>query len=180
MEIRESTEADFKGLLAVGRQAFGDEEGPEIVELVQWLMVDTTAEPRLSMVAVKGRRIVGHILFTRAKIKANEQIKTACLAPLAVAVDYQNRGIGRRLVEEGLRLLKERGVELVFVLGHPTYYPRCGFKPAGPFGFATPYPIAEKDADAWMVCELQPGLLGVVKGRVLFADTLHNPKYWSN
>jgi len=42
MEIRESTEVDLKGLLAVERQAFGDEEGPEIVELVQRLMVDPT------------------------------------------------------------------------------------------------------------------------------------------
>ena len=42
---------------------------------------------------------------------------------------------------EGLKQLAESGVDLVFVLGHPGYYPKFGFRPAGALGFEAPYPI---------------------------------------
>jgi len=37
------------------------------------------------------------------------------------------------------------GVSIVFVLGHPGYCRRVGFRPAGELGFAAPYPIPAKD-----------------------------------
>jgi putative acetyltransferase len=56
------------------------------------------------------------------------------------------------LIREGLRKLKEIGVEMVFVLGHMKYYPQYGFTPdAGRLGFPAPYPIPPEHADAWMV-----------------------------
>lgn len=176
--IRETTESDLHGLLDAERQAFGSDEGPEIVELVQGLLNDPTAEPLLSLIALSEQRVIGHILFTKAKIILYEQISAAILAPLAVIPDAQNKGIGGRLIMEGLRLLSERGVELVFVLGHPDYYPRHGFKAAGPLGFEAPYPIPGEVADAWMVQELRPGIIGSVKGKVLCADLLNQPQYW--
>ena len=38
---------------------------------------------------------------------------------------------------------QKRDVELVFVLGHPEYYPRYGFTPAGEQGFEAPNSIPE-------------------------------------
>jgi putative acetyltransferase len=66
----------------------------------------------------------------------------------------------------------------VFVLGHPEYYPRFGFRPAGALGMDAPYPIPERHADAWMVQALRPGLLGQVRGTVRCADTLNDPRHW--
>ena len=100
------------------------------------------------------------------------------LAPLAVIPDKQSRGVGGRLIREGLRLLSESGVELVFVLGHPEYYPRHGFKPAGALGFEAPYSIPDEHADAWMVQELCPGVIGRVSGKVMCADVLNQPEHW--
>jgi putative acetyltransferase len=71
-----------------------------------------------------------------------------------------------------------KGVELVFVLGHPGYYPRHGFTPAGVLGFHAPYPIPEKNADAWMVQELHPGVIGRARGKILCADAINRPEYW--
>lgn len=176
--IRETTESDLHGLLDAERQAFGSDEGPEIVELVQGLLNDPTAEPLLSLIALSDQRVIGHILFTKAKIILYEQISAAILAPLAVVPDAQKKGVGGRLIMEGLRLLSEKDVELVFVLGHPDYYPRHGFKAAGPLGFEAPYPIPKEVADAWMVQELRPGVIGSVKGKVLCADVLNQPEYW--
>ena len=70
------------------------------------------------------------------------------------------------------------GVGLVFVLGHPGYYPKYGFVPAGTRGFEAPYPIPPEHADAWMVQELQLGMIGSFMGQVECTDTLNDPKHW--
>jgi ribosomal protein S18 acetylase RimI-like enzyme len=47
-----------------------------------------------------------------------------------------------------------------------------------PIGLRAPYAIDPAVADAWMVCETRPGLLGVVRGTVGCADGLMNPALW--
>lgn len=179
MIIRKSIESDLNDLLDVEAQAFGDEEGPKIVELINGLLSDPTALPLLSLIAENDDQAIGHILFTNARIAClKKSISAAILAPLAVIPDAQRQGVGGQLIEEGLRLLSESGVELVFVLGHPEYYPRHGFKPAGAFGFEAPYPIPDKNANAWMVQELRPSVIDSVSGKVICADTLNQPEYW--
>jgi len=178
MEIRESAEQDLTGLLVVEETAFGDTEGPVIVELVKGLLQDPTAIPLLSLVALSDQRIVGHILFSKAEVTGFAEEQSSILAPLAVEPDFQNRGIGSSLVTEGLKLLAEAGVKMVFVLGHPEYYPRFGFKPAGQYGLDAPYPIPEAVKEAWMVQELSPGYIGRVKGPVKCAETLDHPEHW--
>ncbi len=173
MEIRKSTAEDKAEIETVHIQAFGEKEGTEIAELVNDLFEDETAFPLSSLVAVKNKKIVGHVLYTNATIRQpNKTVSAQLLAPLAVLPDVQNQGIGTQLVKEGLRQLQESGVELVFVLGHPDYYPRCGFSTAGDIGFETPYPLPEKNMAAWMVMELKEGVIGKVKGKVQCAKAL--------
>lgn len=179
LNIRESAEPDLADVLRVEEQAFGEDEGPEIADLVRGLLNDPSARPLLSLVAVDDGRAVGHILFTRARVTGlRESVSAIILAPLAVVPDAQSQGVGGRLIQEGLRLLSESGSDLVFVLGHPGYYPRHGFRPAGVLGFEAPYPIPEEDAAAWMVQELRPGVIGRVSGKVQCADVLNRPEHW--
>jgi putative acetyltransferase len=100
------------------------------------------------------------------------------LAPLAILSNAQGKGIGGKLIEEGLSQLFESTVDLVFVLGHPEYYPRFGFEPAGVRGFEAPYPIPDKDASAWMVHELRPGVIGSLSGKIICAEMLYKPEHW--
>lgn len=166
-------------MLHVEKQAFGNDKGSEIVDLVNGLLNDPSAMPLLSLIAVNDDQAIGHILFTKAHITySKESISAAILAPLAVIPDAQSQGVGGRLIKEGLKLLSESGVELVFVLGHPEYYPRHGFKPAGSLGFEAPYPIPDEHANAWMVQELRPGLIGSVSGKIICADVLNQPEHW--
>jgi len=79
---------------------------------------------------------------------------------------------------ELVSLAADCGVELVFVLGHPSYYPRFGFRPAGVRGFRAPYPIPDENADAWMVKELKPGVMERFAGTVECASVLMHPAYW--
>jgi len=175
MNIRIATEADRDEVLRVEREAFGEEKSGEIVPLVKNLLNDPSAMPLLSLIAEKDGVALGHILFTKVTIGNTSAM---ILAPLAVTPENQAQGIGGQLINAGLKTLAERGVELVFVLGHPTYYPRHGFSPAGLHGFDTPYPIPKKNAGAWMVQELREGLLGTVKGMLICANALNKPEYW--
>ncbi len=179
MKIRQSTPSDRAEILEIHNLSFGTEEGPVIAKLVDDLFEDVSASPILSLVAEIDDQLLGHILFTKAIISQTEaSVSAQLLAPLAVIPKAQGKGIGSELINEGLRQLNASGIKLVFVLGHPTYYPRCGFNPAGKVGFEAPYPIPEKNADAWMVLELNGDALGNVRGKVQCCDALDKPQYW--
>ncbi|KIX15375.1 GNAT family N-acetyltransferase [Dethiosulfatarculus sandiegensis] len=179
MKIISANTLSRQDILKVHRQAFGGQKGSVISELVNDLLEDPTAEPCYSFAAVEQDTVVGHVLFTNVTISgAHEQVSAQILAPLAVLPQYQNKGVGTTLVPGALEVLKKHGVEMVFVLGHPGYYPRFGFAPAGVCGFDAPYPIPEEHAAAWMTQELKPGVIGTIKGKVLCADALHQPEHW--
>jgi len=142
-------------------------------------LADEDASPHLSLVAAENSAIVGHILFTKVQVRNFQQeISSSILAPLSVRTKYQGQGVGGRLISEGLTQLRAAGIELVFVLGHPEYYPKHGFSPAGAEGLEAPHPIPPENADAWMVQELRPGVIGNARGQVICAESLNDPKHW--
>ena len=179
MEIRRSTESDKADIENIHTRAFGEKKGPEIALLVKGLLCDKTAMPLLSLVAIENKELIGHILYTKAQVtQTDEPVSAQLLGPLAVLPDIQNTGVGGKLIKEGLNQLKESGVEIVFVLGHPDYYPRSGFEPAGVHGFEAPYHIPEEYAGAWMVQELHSGVIGRVIGKVQCCDVFDQPEHW--
>lgn len=173
VRITAATSADVPAALRVEREAFGADDVPDLVAA---LLADPTARPSLSLLAWQGDVAVGHVLFTAATVYGAAQASASILAPLAVVPAWQRRGVGGRLIAEGTSRLARAGVGLVFVLGHPSYYPRHGFSPALPFGLGAPYEIAIPEA--WMVRALRPGLLGEVRGTVKCAEALDRPEHW--
>ena len=179
LKIRKSSALDGTEIEKIHIKAFGKEKGMEIAGLVNNLFNDKTAVPLLSLVAVGGGQLIGHILFTKTTLtQTTEPVSARILAPLAVLPDTQSNGVGGQLIKEGLHRLKKTGVELVFVLGHPGYYPRYGFMPAGHIGYEAPYPIPEEHAGAWMVQELSAGVVGRAIGKVRCSDVLNQPEHW--
>ena len=175
-QIREAMEADLNDVLSVERLAFGYDKEANLVEA---LLYDPSAKPVLSLLAFDKDRSVGHVLFTEARLSGSRNAASiVLLAPLAVVPDAQKQGVGGKLIAQGLKLLSESEVDLVFVLGHPEYYPRYGFKPAGRLGFEAPYPIPDEHATAWMVQALRTGLIGTLRGKVVCADALNKPEHW--
>ena len=175
MYIREANDADLNDVLFIECAAFNSTKE---AELTRDLLADPTAKPLISLIAFVDGRPAGHILFTKAHLSNNPELSVYILAPLAVVPDFQRQGVGEALVKKGLQLLTEANVDVVFVLGHPTYYPRHGFTPAGKLGFKAPYPIPEEVADAWMVQELRPNIIGTVSGEVICCDALNKPEHW--
>jgi predicted N-acetyltransferase YhbS len=174
--VRAATAADAGAIEAVHRNAFGD-QGDEIVGLVRALPGDPTAAPLLSLLAADAGEVVGHVLFSAARVEPDPAGRRASiLAPLAVAPAAQGVGVGSALVRAGLAQLDAAGTDLVFVLGDPAYYRRFGFVPAGPLGLTAPHPLVPEYADAWMV-RARGGDAGL-PGRVRCSDVLEAPRYW--
>lgn len=179
VKVRRYAETDRLAVHEVHAQAFGHDEGPEIVTLVDAMHRDPSAQPQLSLVAVDEEQVVGHVVFTPVRIERTElPVEAMILAPLGVLPSHQRQGVGNRLIHDGLTRLSAMGVGLVFVLGHVEYYRRCGFMSAAAYGLTTPHRIPEAHLDAWMVQELVPGELKRVRGRVDCCDSLNRPEYW--
>ena len=150
---------DRADVRAVNIAAFGRVDE---ADLVDGLRGDEHA--LISLVAELDGRIVGHVLFSRMWIKTPAGLASAVsLAPVAVLPEHQNKGIGTRLIQHGLELIKERGEKIVIVAGHPGYYPRFGFSSEKARLLESPFP-----PEAFMAMELCPGALNGVQGPVIY------------
>jgi putative acetyltransferase len=167
--VRPAQPGDLAPILDIHQRAFGQEEE---AELVAALLRDPTAAPAVSLLADGAKGPVGHILFTRTTVPG---LTTSILCPLAVVPEAQGAGVGGQLIRAGLDHLRTARQDVVFVLGHPEYYPRFGFTPAGVQGFAAPYLIPPQHAGAWMACRLSEK---TAAGPVVCSDTLMDAKYW--
>jgi putative acetyltransferase len=142
LRVRSASASDETAISAVVLAAFGGTQGLEVSALVSALQVDATAKPVISLVAESDGLVIAHILLTKARLAGPcASAVAAILAPLAVHPGFQGRGVGGRLIREGREALRAAGCELLFVLGHPGYYPKHGFVVAGRNGFEAPYPI---------------------------------------
>ena len=81
---------------------------------------------RLSMVATRGDKVVGHVAFSPVAIDGRD-LGWWGLGPVAVAPAEQRRGIGSALIRSALQRLAGAGVAGCVVLGDPAYYGRFGF-----------------------------------------------------
>lgn len=147
VNIRIESNKDIKGINLVNEQAFGRKNEAELVDNLRKRKAIT-----LSLVAEERGQIVGHILFSPVKVKPdNSHFNAITLAPLAVLPEYQRKGICSQLVKAGIEKCSIIGNDLVFVVGHPEYYPRFGFIQAKGKGFVCEFKVPD---EAWMVFEL--------------------------
>jgi putative acetyltransferase len=163
--IRQETPADIPAIFEVNYQAFAHYDEARLVDALRDARV---FNPELSLVAVDGDRIIGHIMFPPITIESPQAITHAiALSPLVVHPDYQCLGVGAALVEEGLNVCRTLGHRIVIVIGHPGYYPRYGFRSARANGIVAPFAVAD---DVFMVLALDPGALDGIQGMVKYPE----------
>lgn len=83
------------------------------------------AKPLQEWVCIQTNKVVAYLAFSNAY-----HGKAVCglhLAPMAVAPDFQRRGVGTELLNFALRQEDIKSQPL-FVLGEPAYYRRFGFE----------------------------------------------------
>lgn len=175
MDTAQSQASDGQNEVTIRPELPGDRAGIRVVEEAAFErkgeadLVDALREAgalTVSLVAVQGGQVVGHIAFSPIDIADKESASTAlCLAPIAVLPACQREKIGAALVLAGLEACRTTGATVVVVLGHPSYYPRFGFQPAMPLGIEPPFAVP---SEAFMVAELTPGGLAGHKGTVRY------------
>ncbi len=174
MIIRPSSDHEKAAMHALHLAAFGEDEGPIVANLAYALLGDTSAEPRLSLIAEEDGRILGHVLFSAMQLDEGASPALSILAPLAIATNRQRCGLGTRLVQQGLSMLATSGTAAVFVLGDPRYYQRLGF--AGGHAVTPPFPLPYPEA--WMAQDLQSGTLATLRGTARCCQSLMHPQFW--
>ena len=182
IEIREERATDARAVREVNEAAFGQWGEAALVEALHQagavalslVAEDLAAEYRANDTTEGSGAVVRHILFSPVVIDASPERTSAItdgrivgLAPMAVRPDRQRQGIGSALVRRGIEMLREAGWHGVVVLGHPAYYPRFGFIPAGRFGLRYEHPCPD---DAFMALELVTGAFQGHAGIVRFHD----------
>lgn len=166
IHIRQETPSDFDAVFHVVERAFHDAEFTDHREqfLVQRLRNSTAFIPELSLVATHDGTIVGYVLMTKIVIRNNNRsFDSLALAPVAVLPEYQNQGIGGKLIEEAHRIARALNFASVIVLGHSEYYPKFGYRKATDFGIKLPFDVPDEYC---MAIELMPGGLERISGTV--------------
>ena len=121
MHVREEAPADIPHVHALNCAAFESSTEARIVDALR-------GQPDvISLVAEEDGHVVGHIMFSPVRLRGADDVRAMALAPMAVAPARQRAGIGSALVRDGLARCRELGVDALFVVGHPEYYPRFGF-----------------------------------------------------
>lgn len=118
----------------------------------------------LALVAEVGGMIVGHILSTDTYVTMPDGTTFPALmvAPLSVALEYRDQGIGGALLKRSFEIAREMGYQAMFLCGDPNYYSRFGFKPIGNFNITH----ATIPAPYVMGYELTPSALNNISGMV--------------
>jgi putative acetyltransferase len=165
--IHKERAGDAEAIRQVNEEAFGRPEEANLIDALR-----RRGACLVSLVAVDGERIIGHILFTPITIDGVKPTPDAVgLGPLAVLPSHQRRGTGANLIRIGLEECRKAGQEIAIVLGHPGYYPCFGFQPAHLFGIRCEFDVPE---EAFMAMALREGALvgcgGVVRYLPEFRD----------
>lgn len=135
--IRPETPQDRAAVREVQAVAFGHPD--RVPDLVDALHSAPAKVPPISLVAVSGDRVVGHVMLSACRLDAEPRVvDVLSLSPLGVHPDFQKRGIATRLIEAGLKAADEQGVPLVFLEGSPAFYGKRGFVRASSHGFRAP------------------------------------------
>ncbi len=125
--IRSETSADVGAIAEVTLAAFRTLAVSNQTEQFVIAALRAANALTLSLVAEADGRVVGHIAFSPVTISDGSS-NWYGLGPLSVLPQYQRRGIGSALVQEGLSRLKDLGARGCCLVGHPEYYTRFGFQ----------------------------------------------------
>lgn len=165
IQIRHERQEDYLQIRELVRQAFALAEHSDGDEhnLIERLRLSPEYIRELSLVAVSGDIVLGHIMFSKISVGHTEAI---ALAPLAVRADIQRRGIGRLLVTTGHELARRMGYSCSVVLGAPSYYSKFGYEKASAYGITAPFDVPD---EYYMVCKLD-NTGDIPQGNVKYSD----------
>ncbi len=124
--IRDEKDTDYKVISDVTKSAF---ETMEISNHTEQFIIEALRSAKaltISLVAEAGGLIVGHIAFSPVTMSDGTKDWYG-LGPVSVHPDFQYKGIGKALIQEGLSRLRKLEAKGCCLVGHPEYYRQFGF-----------------------------------------------------
>ena len=167
IHIRREQEKDHFTVEEITRDAFWKHDTTEKIcdehLLTHRLRTCTALVPELNLVAEIGGEVVGHIIYSLSHVKNADDTSHEVLTfgPLTVAPAFQRTGVGTALLRISIKMAENLGYSGIIIYGHPTYYPRVGFKPAGDFGITT----AQGETADWFMAYPLNDSFAEIKGR---------------
>ncbi|MDE5865435.1 MAG: N-acetyltransferase [Lachnospiraceae bacterium] len=170
INIRNEVPADYRIVEELTREAFWGNMDHSTCDgehlLVHKLRKLPAFVPELDFVAEIDGEIVGHIIYSLAKIITpdNREIKVLNFGPLSVHPNYKRKGVGSALMHYSIAEAARQGYRAIIFYGHPDYYPRFGFRRASRYGIVS---ADGSSFDALMAMELYNGALDGITGRFM-------------
>lgn len=170
IEIRLETENDFKETEILTREAFWDLYKPGCDEhlVLHKIRNLPVFVKQLDFVAIADNKIVGNIVYSKAKVIDTKNIEheVLCMWPLSVLPSYQKKWIGSKLINHSTNIAKKLWFKGVIIFGNPDYYHRFGYKNAAIFNIKT---SDGSNFEPFMALELSENSLQWVSGK-FYAD----------
>lgn len=165
MNIRPETKQDKESIYKINCEAFGTDIEAKIVDALR-----DSGQLKLSMVAEDHGNIIGHIAYSPMTFPdARIAVNAVALAPMSVAPAFQRKGVGSRLINISVEELKRSNVDIIFLIGHPEYYPKFGFQPAfSTLGVKSNF--EDVPDDAFMYLKISENPFKLENSRVFFRD----------
>lgn len=174
ISIRLEEENDYRDVEYMTREAFWNVYRPGCVEhlLVHKIRKVPAFVKELSFVACDNDRIVGNIIYSKAKIinAENNKYDVLCMGPIGVLPSYQKQGIGSLLMNYSIEKARQFGYKAILIFGNQDYYYRFGFLNAKEYGIQT---SSGENFEAFMALELYDGGLKGISGRY-YEDKVFN------
>ncbi|WP_321417527.1 N-acetyltransferase [uncultured Methanomethylovorans sp.] len=166
ISIRLEEENDFKNVEYMTREAFWDLYKPGCDEhlIVHKIRKVPAFVKELDFIAYEKDRIVGNIIYSRAKVvnEENKEFEVLCMGPFAVLPSDQKKGIGSLLLKHSIEKARQLGYKAIIIFGNPDYYQRFGFRNAEKYKIQTSW---GENLDAFMALELYNGSLIGISGK---------------
>ena len=160
MLIRKEAPNDYAAVEALTRRAFYNLYVPGCVEhyLVHIMREHEDFIPELDFVLEEDGRIIGNIMYTKARLvdDAGDEKEILTFGPVCVEPELQRRGYGKQLMEHSFTRALELGYDAIVIFGSPSNYVARGFQSCRKFQVSVE---GGKYPAAMLVKELVPGSL---------------------
>ncbi|WP_288402182.1 N-acetyltransferase [uncultured Acinetobacter sp.] len=125
--IRDEQNTDIQAIFDLTQNAFNDVEHSSHTEQFIVNALRESKQLTVSLVAETQGKVIGHIAFSPVSI-SDGTTNWYGLGPISVLPEYQGKGIGSKLMKEGLNRIKALNAKGCVLLGDPNYYGKFGFK----------------------------------------------------